>query len=130
MSTNWQSFISTLIHWSLFKFVEEVDARTHQKVALQNPDITKGHKSYTKTFRSIIFSPDQYISLHIAISMQIRGMDFEIRFERLLHFFVFYLFLILQFIVKQLTNYTVTRIHYTTIRYTRLPKKFIFCVNI
>ena len=28
----------------------------------------------------------------------------------------------LQFIVKQLTNYTITRIHCTTIHYTRLPK--------
>ena len=37
--------------------------------------------------------------------------------------------MILLFTVNQLTNYTMTRIHYTTIHYTRLPKKCI-CINI
>ena len=52
-----------LIHWNVFKFVDEVGVRIHEKVALQNPDLKR---KYAKIFRSmcVTFSRDQYISLH------------------------------------------------------------------
>ena len=71
-----QSFISidTLKHFvDVTRFVDEVGARTHEKAALQNPDLKK---SYAKIFRSMCttFLRDLYISLmHILIIVRFIG---------------------------------------------------------
>ena len=50
------------MHWNTFKIVDEIGARTHEKVVLQSPDIKT---NYVKIFRSmcVTFHRDEYISL-------------------------------------------------------------------